>query len=72
MRMSNFGTKNALFGYFLAGALKTIRKKQFLKNNFLTHTSNFGIGLAFSKDPGSAFSEGPGYKIRKITFISFY
>ena len=27
---------------------------------FLTLTANFGIGLSFSKDPGSTFSEGPG------------
>ena len=26
----------------------------------LTHTENFGIESAFSKDPGSGFSEAPG------------
>ena len=30
------------------------------KNESLTHTGNFGIGSAFTKDPGSAFTEGPG------------
>ena len=68
MKMSNFGTKNALFGYFWAGALKNIvifevSTLEFVKNKFLNHTPNLGIGLAFSKDPGSAFSKGPGYKI---------
>ena len=35
---------------------------KFVKNEFLTHTLNFGIGSAFSKGPGSAFAEcsGPG------------
>ena len=33
---------------------------KFIKNEFLTHTMNFGIGSAFSKCPGSTFSEGPG------------
>lgn len=27
---------------------------------FLTLTANFGIGLTFSKNPGSTSSEGPG------------
>ena len=33
---------------------------KFVKNESSTHTVNFGIGSAFSKDPGSGFSEGPG------------
>ena len=33
---------------------------KFVENEFLTHTVNFGIGSAFSKSPGSPFSEGPG------------
>ena len=33
---------------------------EFVKNESLTHTINFGIGSAVSKDPMSAFSEGPG------------
>ena len=33
---------------------------KFIKNEFLTHPMNFGIGSAFSKCPGSTFSEGPG------------
>ena len=33
---------------------------EFVKNESLTHTMNFGIGSAFSKGPMSAFSEGPG------------
>ena len=33
---------------------------KFVKNESLTHTVNFGVGSAFSKVPGSAFSEGPG------------
>ena len=33
-----------------------------VKTEFLTYTVNFGIGSAFAKSPGSAFSEfsGPG------------
>ena len=46
-------------------------KKQllFLKSTPVTQTLNFGIGSAFSKGPGSAFSEdpdlcsGPLYKV---------
>ena len=30
---------------------------EFLKNEILTHTVNFNIGSAFSKDPGCTFSE---------------
>ena len=33
---------------------------KFVENEFLTHAVNFGIGSAFSKSPGSPFSEGPG------------
>ena len=33
---------------------------EFVKNEFLTHTMDFGIGSAFSKGPGSAFSQGQG------------
>ena len=63
--MSKFGTKNALFGYICAIILKTIATFEistlkFVKNDSLTHTVNIGIGSAFSKSPGSAFSEGLG------------
>ena len=34
--------------------------KQWKCLNSLTHTVNFGIGSAFSKSPGSTFSEGLG------------
>ena len=33
---------------------------EFVKNESLTYTVNFGIGSAFSKGSRSAFSEGPG------------
>ena len=33
---------------------------KFVENEFLTHTVNLGIGSAFSKSPGSPFSEGLG------------
>lgn len=33
----------------------------FAKNKFLTNTVNFGIGLDFSKIPGSAFNDDPGF-----------
>ena len=33
---------------------------KFVKSEWLFHTVNFGIGSAFSKDPESVFSEGPG------------
>ena len=36
-----------------------INTLEFVRNEFLTHTVNFGIGSAFYKSPGSAFSEGP-------------
>ena len=32
---------------------------KFVKNESFTHIVNFGIGYAFSKGPGSAFSESP-------------
>ena len=32
---------------------------EYLKKESLTHTVIFGIGCAFSKGPGSGFSEGP-------------
>ena len=57
-----------MFGYFLARIWKSychiwnqhsrISQEQVFKS--LTHAVNFGIGSAFSKDPGSSFSEGPG------------
>ena len=46
---------------------------EFVKNEFLTHTGNFGIEPAFFNCPGSAFSQGPSpdlgplYKVRQIT-----
>ena len=36
-----------------------ISSVKFVKNESLTTTVKFGIGSAFSKDPGFAFSEGP-------------
>ena len=67
MRMPKFGTKNALFGYFLARILKSychiwnhILYLKFVISEFLTHTVNFGIGSTFFKGPGSALSEGLG------------
>ena len=33
---------------------------KFVKIESLTHAVNFGIGSAFSKSPGSAFSDGSG------------
>ena len=47
-------------------------KLEFAKHESLTHTMNFGIGSTFSKDLGSAFSEGldpgpgPLYKVCRI------
>ena len=40
--------------------ISEISNLEFLKNEFLTHTVNFDIGFAFSKDLGSGFYEGPG------------
>ena len=68
-KIPKFGTKNALLEYFWARILKNychiwnqhpqICQKWVLTVNFV-NTVNFDVGLAFSKDPGSAFSEGPG------------
>ena len=33
---------------------------KFVRNEFLTHTVNFGIRSAFSNGSGSAFSQGQG------------
>ena len=40
--------------------ISEINTLEFLKNESLTHTVNFGIGSNFSKVLGSGFSEGPG------------
>ena len=65
MEMFKFGTKNALFGCFWAGILKTIvifeiSTLKFVISESLTHTVNFATGSAFSKGSGSTFSEGLG------------
>ena len=45
---------------------------KFVKNESLNHTVNFGIGSAFSKGPGTAFSQcpcpspGPLYKVKEL------
>ena len=83
MKMLKFGTKNALFGYFLARILKNychiwnqILYLKFFISGFLTRTANFGISSDFSKVLGSAFFEGPGlgmsslYKVCRF-FIYF-
>ena len=59
-KIFDFGTKNTLFGYFQAKIWK--KKKiivtlesstlEFIKNEFLINTLNFGIGFAFSKGLG--------------------
>ena len=64
--MSKFGTKNALFGYFWPRIKKTIvifeiSTLEFAKNESLTHTVTFGIGLVFSESPGPGL--GPLYKV---------
>ena len=45
---------------------------KFVKNESLTHTVNFSIGLAFSKDSGSTFSDSlrrvPGLPYRVCRF----
>ena len=42
------------------------------KNEFLTHAATFGTGTTFSKDPGSAFSQGPGpSRVRFIKYALF-
>ena len=51
---------------------------KFVTNESLTHTVNFDIGYAFSKGPGSAFSEGPGpgpgplYKVCPYLVLCFF
>ena len=55
--MSKFGSKNVLFRYFWARISKSIvifeiSTLEFVKNESLTHTVNFGIGSGFSGDPG--------------------
>ena len=57
--MPKFGTKNALLGCFWAIVIFEIRTLQFVKNEFLTHTVNFGTWSAFRKVPGFAFSQDP-------------
>ena len=57
--MPKFGTKNALLGCFWAIVIFEIRTLQFVKNEFLTHTVNFGTWSAFCKVPGFAFSQDP-------------
>ena len=52
--MYKFGTKNALFGFFYIGILTLvifeISTLQFVKNEFLIDTLNFGLGgLLFLK-----------------------
>ena len=81
MKMSKFGTKNALFGYFWARILKNyceifeISTLKFVISESLTHTVNFGIGSAFSKGPWSASFEGSGpvppYKVCHFQGIIF-
>ena len=63
--MLRFETKNALFGYFRLEFWKSIVifkivSRKFSKNECFTYTVNFGIGSAFFKCPGFAFSEGLG------------
>ena len=52
-----------------------IRTLKFDKNESLTHTVTFGIGSAFSKGPGSAFSEspvrGPGPLYKVCHFLGY-
>ena len=65
MKILEFGTKNAWFGYFWARILKIYchiwnQHPQIGQKWVFDCTVNFGIGSAFSKGPGSAFSEGPG------------
>ena len=64
MKMPTLG--NALFGYFLTGIWKIYRHiwnqhlHKFVKRESLIRMMNFGIGSAFFKSLGSAFSEGSG------------
>ena len=62
-KMPKFGTKNALFGCFWAKILKRYRHisnahPQIYQKWVFNSYMNFSIGFAFSKSPGSAFSEG--------------
>ena len=45
------GPKNALLG---------INTLEFVKDQILSDTVSFGVGSAFLKDPGPAFSQGLG------------
>ena len=63
----NLGPKMPYLGIFglefqKAIVIFEISTLKSVKTEFLTHTVNFGIGSAFAKSPGSAFSEcsGPG------------
>ena len=64
--MLKFGTKNRLFGYFGPRIKKTIvifeiSTLEFAKNESLTHTVTFGIGLVISESSGPGL--GPLYKL---------
>ena len=72
-KKSKFGPKNVLFGYFWSRILKNIvifeiNTLKFVKNESLTRTANFVIGFAFSKGPGSTFSEFPA-PLYKVSFF---
>ena len=41
-------------------AIYEVSTLEFLKNEFLNHSVNFGVGFAFSKSRAPAFSEGLG------------
>ena len=41
-------------------AIYEVSTLEFLKNGFLNHSVNFGVGFAFSKSGAPAFSEGLG------------
>ena len=61
----NLGPKTPYLGAFGLEFSKTIvmfkiSTLKFVRNESLTHTVNFSIESAFSKGPGSAFSECPG------------
>ena len=64
-KMSKFGTKNVWFGYFWARIWKKILSylksapSNLLKMSLQLIQWIFFIASAFSKGPGSAFSEGP-------------
>ena len=62
IKISKFGTQNALFEYF---GLRNFKK---LLSNLKSAPSNqlemsLGIAFAYSKVPGFAFSEGPAYRV---------